>query len=134
MIFHRTALGMMDPPDRWSTRCDTLPQPVTVVQHPPLTVTCFLPQFSLSADPSHWSIDKPEADDDFHRPDPRRAVLNDSGTMFTVHGLANLGRLSLILLGLVTLLSVSFLLFHGSRFLTCAVQRWIPCNIPFHKT
>ena len=81
----------------------------------------FLPQFSLSADPSHWSVDKPEADDDLHRPDPRRDVLNDSGTMFTVRGLANLGCLSLLLLGLVTLLSVSFLLFHASRFLTCAV-------------
>lgn len=69
-------------------------------------------KFSLSADPSNWSIDKPEPDDDLHRPDPRRDVLNDSGSMFTLRGLANLGCLALLLLGIVTLFAGYPIIYH----------------------
>jgi beta-glucan synthesis-associated protein KRE6 len=59
-------------------------------------------------------MDKPEPDDDLHRPDPRRDILNDSGSMFTLRGLANLGCLAFILLGIVTLLYVFFSPFFSS--------------------
>ena len=100
----RTTHGTMGQPSRWSTRYRTRRNPF--YQWRTLTAIHFLPpsQFSLSADPSNWSVDKPEADDDLHRPDPRRDILNDSGSMFTLRGLANLGCLALLLLGIVTLL------------------------------
>ncbi|KAF9647162.1 glycoside hydrolase family 16 protein [Thelephora ganbajun] len=72
-------------------------------------------KFSLSADPSNWNIDRPEPDDDLHRPDPRRDVLNDSGTMFTIRGLANLGCLALLLLCTVTLFAGYPVISHYTR-------------------
>ena len=61
-------------------------------------------QYSLAPDPYVWgsniSPDQPE-------PDPRRDRKNDAGgSVFTYRGLANVGCLTLLLLGLVTLLYV----------------------------
>ena len=83
-------------------------EPHSPLLHESSILTPVIPaqQFSLPADPANWNIDKPEPDDDLHRPDPRRDMLNDSGSMFTLRGIANLGCLVLILLGIVTLLSV----------------------------
>lgn len=65
-------------------------------------------KFSLSADPSSWGTDlsanHAEADDYLHNPDPRRDRKNDQGgTVFTARGIANLGFLLLLALGLITL-------------------------------
>jgi len=73
-------------------------------------------QYSLAPDPYVWgsniSPDQPEPDDDLHNPDPRRDRKNDAGgSVFTYRGLANVGCLTLLLLGLVTLLYVFSLIF-----------------------
>ncbi|KAL9715895.1 hypothetical protein Ac2012v2_000338 [Leucoagaricus gongylophorus] len=65
-------------------------------------------KYSLAPDPYVWgsniSPDQPEPDDDLHNPDPRRDRKNDAGgSVFTYRGLANVGCLTLLLLGLVTL-------------------------------
>lgn len=67
------------------------------------------PQFSLSPDPSAWGADLSpghvEPDDYLHNPDPKRDRKNDEGgTLFTVRGLANLGCLLVLILGILTLL------------------------------
>lgn len=64
-----------------------------------------------SADSSSWSTDIPEADDDLRGPDPRRDVLGGSEIMFALCGPINLGRLALLLLGIVALLYVLLLIF-----------------------
>lgn len=63
----------------------------------------------MSPDPNAWggalSIDVREPDDALHNPDPRRDRKSDQGgTIFTGRGLANLGCLLFMVLGLATLL------------------------------
>ncbi|KAG8904179.1 hypothetical protein FRB99_002127 [Tulasnella sp. 403] len=65
-------------------------------------------KYSLGTDPSFWgadlAINTPEPDDHIHNPDPRRDRKNDKGgTIFTARGIANLGCLLILALGLVTL-------------------------------
>ncbi|TFK37328.1 beta-glucan synthesis-associated protein [Crucibulum laeve] len=65
-------------------------------------------KYSLSADPLSWgtnlSINQPEADDELHNPDPRRDRKNDyGGHIFTSRGLANLGCIIVLGVGLVAL-------------------------------
>lgn len=70
-------------------------------------------QYSLSPDPRAWGSellpDQPEPDDTLHNPDPRRDHKCDSGFagFFSPRGLANLGCLSFLCVGIVTLLCVS---------------------------
>lgn len=55
--------------------------------------------------------DVPEDDDYLHNPDPRRDKNIDSmGTIFTARGLANVGCLAIVFIGLLGLLCV--LVFH----------------------
>lgn len=68
-------------------------------------------QFLLSPDPMLWGsaarLDVPEDDDDLHNPDPRRDKNIDSmGTIFTTRGLANIGCLAIVFIGLLGLLCV----------------------------
>jgi len=68
-------------------------------------------QYPLAPDPYVWgsniSPDQPEPDDDLHNPDPRRDRKHDAGgSVLTYRGLANVGCLTLLLVGLVTLLCV----------------------------
>lgn len=68
-------------------------------------------QFSLSPDPSAWgadlSLNHAEADDYLHNPDPKRDRINDGGGhIFTARGLANLGCIVFLALGIITLLYV----------------------------
>jgi len=72
-------------------------------------------QFSLPADPSLWSSNRPEPDDDLHKPDPRRDLLNDSGSMFTVRAFVNLGCLAFLLLGIMALFGGYPLIYHFTR-------------------
>ncbi|KAH8099415.1 beta-glucan synthesis-associated [Cristinia sonorae] len=65
-------------------------------------------KFSLSPDPSSWGAHllsgHPESDDFLHNPDPKRDHRNDrGGTIFTKRGLANLGCVILLVIGLVAL-------------------------------
>ncbi|KAI0321090.1 beta-glucan synthesis-associated [Amylostereum chailletii] len=62
-------------------------------------------KFSLPADPSAWSgPNVPEPDDALHNPDPRRDKRSDmQGNIFTMRGLANLGCLAFLVLGILTL-------------------------------
>jgi len=65
-------------------------------------------KFSLSPDPSSWGAhlltDAPETDDVLHNPDPRRDRLNDrGGHVFTRRGLANLGCVVVLVVGIVAL-------------------------------
>jgi hypothetical protein len=71
-------------------------------------------QYSLAPDPQAWgsniSPNYVEPDDYLHNPDPRRDRKNDAGgTIFTYRGLTNVGCLSLLCVGLVTLLYAFFL-------------------------
>lgn len=66
-------------------------------------------QYSLAADPSSWgadlSVDHQEGDDYLHNPDPRRDYKSDKGGhIFTSRGLANLGCLLILCVGMLTLL------------------------------
>ncbi|KAF8514321.1 beta-glucan synthesis-associated protein [Hysterangium stoloniferum] len=65
-------------------------------------------KFSLSPDPSIWASESgvhvQEPDDYLHNPDPKRDRKNDKGgTVFTSRGLANLGCLVILVVGLTTL-------------------------------
>ncbi|KAL5519142.1 hypothetical protein ACEPAH_825 [Sanghuangporus vaninii] len=65
-------------------------------------------KFSLAPDPSSWGAEiEPnfkEPDDWLHNPDPRRdRKIDKGGTIFTSRGLANLGCLLILVMGLVTL-------------------------------
>jgi hypothetical protein len=67
------------------------------------------PQYSLPPDPAVWganlSLAYKEDDDWLHNPDPRRDRTNDAGSSFlTYRGLTNLGCLTILCVGLVTLL------------------------------
>lgn len=75
-------------------------------------------QFSLNPDPSSWgadlSLDVREPDDDLHAPDPRRDHRVDKGGhIFTARGLANLGCLLILAVGMVTLLYAIICLFRA---------------------
>ncbi|THH13791.1 hypothetical protein EW146_g6466 [Bondarzewia mesenterica] len=68
-------------------------------------------QFSLSPDPRNWgsnlSPDFTEADDDIHNPDHginSRSIFHD-GHLLSYRGLANMGCLVLLILGIITLFS-----------------------------
>ncbi|TCD63594.1 hypothetical protein EIP91_005202 [Steccherinum ochraceum] len=65
-------------------------------------------KFSLPTDPSSWggplSPETREPDDFLHNPDPRRDRKYDQGgTIFTWRGIANLGCLAFLFLGITTL-------------------------------
>ncbi|KDQ21152.1 glycoside hydrolase family 16 protein [Botryobasidium botryosum FD-172 SS1] len=65
-------------------------------------------KFALSPDPAKWgtvtSMGQEEPDDFIHNPDPKRDRLNDRGShIFTSRGLANIGCLLLLGVGLVAL-------------------------------
>ncbi|KIK96257.1 glycoside hydrolase family 16 protein [Paxillus rubicundulus Ve08.2h10] len=65
-------------------------------------------KFSLSPDPQSWGADlspnHPEPDDFLHNPDPRRDRKRDrGGSVLTYRGLANLGCLVFLAVGLVAL-------------------------------
>ncbi|KAL5495092.1 hypothetical protein ACEPAI_554 [Sanghuangporus weigelae] len=65
-------------------------------------------KFSLAPDPSSWGAEiEPnfkEPDDWLHNPDPRRdRKIDKGGTIFTSRGLANLGCLLILTMGLVSL-------------------------------
>ncbi|PPQ86654.1 LOW QUALITY PROTEIN: hypothetical protein CVT25_006838 [Psilocybe cyanescens] len=73
--------------------------------------------FSLSPSPAQWGtpllMNSSEPDDFLHNPDPRRDRKNDSvGSIFTGRGLANLGCLSFLALGCLTLLYVRLTLYY----------------------
>lgn len=66
-------------------------------------------KFSLGADPQTWgsgvTYGDAEADDIFHNPVYRNGKLvDDTGLSFSGRGLANLGCLSIVILGLLALL------------------------------
>ncbi|KAF7784634.1 hypothetical protein Agabi119p4_799 [Agaricus bisporus var. burnettii] len=65
-------------------------------------------KYSLAPDPQAWgsniSPNYVEPDDYLHNPDPRRDRKNDTGgTIFTYRGLTNVGCLTLLCVGLITL-------------------------------
>ncbi|EIM92127.1 beta-glucan synthesis-associated [Stereum hirsutum FP-91666 SS1] len=79
-------------------------------------------KFSLSPDPASWGADlspnNREPDDYLHNPDPRRDRKNDQGgNVFTARGIANLGCLALIALGIFALFAgypvASYVTKHG---------------------
>ncbi|KAI0319864.1 beta-glucan synthesis-associated [Amylostereum chailletii] len=77
-------------------------------------------QLDLPSDPSLWGEDispsRLEADDVLHNPDPRRDKRSDQGgTIFTFRGLANLGCLVLLVLGITTLFAVYPMITHFTR-------------------
>ncbi|TDL27014.1 glycoside hydrolase family 16 protein, partial [Rickenella mellea] len=70
-------------------------------------------QFSLAPDPREWGaalhMNVKEPDDDLHNPDPSRDLNIDSGgTYFTARGIANLGCLLILVLGIVTLFNPGY--------------------------
>ncbi|KAJ6574953.1 beta-glucan synthesis-associated [Mycena capillaripes] len=74
----------------------------------PSVVPSISEKFSLSPDPAAWGADispnHPEPDDYLHNPDPKRDRKNDTdGNIFTARGLANLGCLLILGVGLITL-------------------------------
>lgn len=75
----------------------------------PLTVDEL--QFSLSPNPTEWganlSPNYEEEDDYIHNPDPRRDHSTDQGgDIFTKRGIVNLGCVTILVVGLIALLSV----------------------------
>ncbi|KAM5536682.1 hypothetical protein V8D89_009609 [Ganoderma adspersum] len=65
-------------------------------------------KYSLAPDPSSWGtdlyVDHEEADDYLHNPDPRRDSKQDTGgQFFTSRGLANLGCLFILCVGILAL-------------------------------
>ena len=116
----RTTYGTIDEPSCWSTRYCTHLSPFRQWRTPTVIHLFPLSQLLRSADPSNGSVDKPEADDRLHWLDPRWDILNDSSSMFTLHGLANLGCFALLLLGTVTLL------YAFSPFFLCGIQFLTP--------
>ena len=60
-----------------------------------------------------------EPDDFLHDPDPRRdKYIDNGGTLFTARGIANLGCLAIIALGILTLLCVALPCFASGSSLT----------------
>jgi hypothetical protein len=73
-----------------------------------LTTFSLLHQFTLSADPASWGANVSpafaEPDDYLHNPDPKRDRVSDrGGSIFTVRGLANVGCLLVLCLGMTVL-------------------------------
>ncbi|KAJ2922226.1 hypothetical protein H1R20_g14871, partial [Candolleomyces eurysporus] len=65
-------------------------------------------KFALSPSPASWGapldMSYAEPDDFLHNPDPKRDRMNDrGGTIFTARGLANVGCLVILALGIITL-------------------------------
>ncbi|KAG9123422.1 Fructose-bisphosphate aldolase 1, partial [Ceratobasidium sp. 392] len=80
----------------------------------------FSSKYSLAPDPSKWgahvTANYPEPDDELHNPDPHRDRHFDSGgTFFTMRGIANLGCLITLALGLVTLFAGYPLIVHFTQ-------------------
>ncbi|QRV91234.1 glycoside hydrolase family 16 protein [Ceratobasidium sp. AG-Ba] len=80
----------------------------------------FSSKYSLAPDPSKWGAyvtsDRPEPDDELHNPDPARDRHYDSGgTFFTMRGIANLGCLAILTLGLLTLFAGYPLIVHFTQ-------------------
>lgn len=82
-------------------------------------------KFSLSPDPQSWGADlspnHPEPDDFLHNPDPRRDRKSDrGGSVLTYRGLANLGCLVFLAVGLVALFAgypiISYLTKHSPSY------------------
>ncbi|KAI0033501.1 beta-glucan synthesis-associated [Vararia minispora EC-137] len=70
---------------------------------------------AFAHDPVHFPLisDPPDADDALHTPDPdNKRGEHDSGTIFTLRGLTNIGFLLVLAAGLMTLLYASFFLLH----------------------
>ncbi|KDQ21161.1 hypothetical protein BOTBODRAFT_72946, partial [Botryobasidium botryosum FD-172 SS1] len=66
-------------------------------------------KFALSPDPDQWgtvnSLNHAEPDDAIHNPDPNRDRKYDKGgSVFTARGMANVGCLAFLCLGIVALL------------------------------
>lgn len=82
---------------------------MSTVSHNSTSVPASLSEkYSLGPSPATWGapllMSTPEPDDFLHNPDPRRDRKNDSlGTIFTMRGLANLGCLAILCLGILTL-------------------------------
>ncbi|CAL1695543.1 unnamed protein product [Somion occarium] len=77
-------------------------------------------KFAMSPDPSAWggalSMDVREADDHLHTPDPRRdRKIDQGGTIFTCRGIANLGCLLFLGLGMATLFAAWPLVTHFTK-------------------
>lgn len=71
-----------------------------------------LVQFAMSPDPSSWGAaltpGNREPDDDLHNPDPKRDRRSDKGgTILTLRGIANLGCLAFLFIGIGMLLYVN---------------------------
>lgn len=64
-------------------------------------------KFSLAPSPAQWgmpNLNQPEDDDFLHNPDPVRDRKDDRGSsIFTMRGVANLGCLAILVLGITTL-------------------------------
>jgi len=64
-------------------------------------------KYSLSPSPAQWGmplLNQPEDDDYLHNPDPNRDRIDDRGSsIFTVRGIANLGCLAILIIGIITL-------------------------------
>jgi hypothetical protein len=91
-------------------------------------------QFSLAPDPSSWGADlgstAAEPDDYLHNPDPRRDRKHDSGgTICTPRGIANLGCLALLALGLLALLYVVRTSMLNVMLIVCYIVRDTLCSV-----
>jgi len=94
-------------------------------------------QFSLSPDPSAWggdlSLSHAEPDDYLHNPDPKRdRVSDDGGHIFTARGLANLGCIVFLAIGIITLLYVLSSVIPGTPKLII-LQCWLSHYLTFHQ-
>ena len=66
-------------------------------------------QYSLSPDPSLWgsalAVGQEEEDDHLHNPHPRRDyTVDDGGHIFTTRGIANIGCIVVLCVGIIGLL------------------------------
>jgi hypothetical protein len=108
---------------------------VLLIAFTPLSDRAF-PQFSLSPDPSAWggdlSLNHAEPDDYLHNPDPKRDRASDGGGhIFTARGLANLGCIVFLAVGIITLLYA--LLFPAPKTPKLIIlQRWVSHYLAFH--
>lgn len=94
-------------------------------------------QFSLSPDPSAWggdlSLSHAEPDDYLHNPDPKRdRASDDGGHIFTARGLANLGCLVFLAVGIITLLYVLLSVIPEMP-KPIILQRWLSNYLTFHQ-
>ncbi|THV03459.1 beta-glucan synthesis-associated [Dendrothele bispora CBS 962.96] len=87
------------------------PIPMSTVRHARSRTTAadsVTQSFSLSPNPRDWgsnlSPNFPEPDDDLHSVDPKRDRKNDRGAFFSARGVANIGCLVILVIGLLVLL------------------------------